>query len=403
MDTFELLGTLNNHKVDTSTGGDLGSGYVVRAQVSDGALVAVGSDRSIDTRVQALVDGLHWHLRRFGSRGRLRCVIGRGEGDQEAVDAIAMLNSALSGRVDLQVEFDFVPDPMPLLPELDANPRRLRTWARLLEERSRSALPPALRELSGWYRELNPGPVHLGLRWHRSPSGGPWLGRVYGLPVALAAAGGESVLLELQQEDIWEIDRDARARFRRVAHLGRATFHSGEYARLAILLAELSRERATPGSPLHHCAPANRLEEELLGDAARAYVSEDRWLHASLAGAPFRLPVLWSPNGRVRSVDLLLRDGEVPYVVEVDVPLGGLGGTVRRAIRDAALARVFVRNATTLHPWFAAQGLDPDRCAAAVVIPRVRGPDAQALFAELQRLGRLLDVQVLEARFPSGG
>ena len=66
-------------------------------------------------------------------------------------------------------------------------------------------------------------------------------------------------------------------------------------------------------------------------------------LEPIVGDAPFQFPTLWSTRGRPRYVDVLMRDGAVPYVVELKVGTASVGQYYRHAITRAALYREFIR------------------------------------------------------------
>lgn len=88
-----------------------------------------------------------------------------------------------------------------------------------------------------------------------------------------------------------------------------------------------------------------------------------------------QFPTKWGPAGKARYLDALLRDGSIPWAIEMKVQGGGgVGQYYRHAVAQAVLYREFIRQATPLHPWFDARGLESAKCEAAVVVPRMTNP-----------------------------
>lgn len=79
-----------------------------------------------------------------------------------------------------------------------------------------------------------------------------------------------------------------------------------------------------------------------------------------------------------RSIDAVLRSGDVPWVVELKVNSAGQGEYSRHAIALAVLYRHFVRTASSHNVWFAARGLAKEKCSAAIAIPALQGRDGNS-------------------------
>ncbi|MFD0205474.1 MULTISPECIES: hypothetical protein [Saccharothrix] len=75
-------------------------------------------------------------------------------------------------------------------------------------------------------------------------------------------------------------------------------------------------------------------------------------------------------SNAARYLDALMRQGKVPWAVEMKVRgARGVGGYYRHAVGQAVLYRHWIRSATALDPWFTRQGLDRTAARAAVVVP----------------------------------
>jgi hypothetical protein len=110
-----------------------------------------------------------------------------------------------------------------------------------------------------------------------------------------------------------------------------------------------------------------------------------------------QFPTRWghTSGNAARYLDALLRDGDVPWAVEMKVRgSGGVGGYYRHAIAQAVLYRHFIRSAEALDPWFASRGLNRQACRAAVVVPDL---DAQPAWRDrLRAVCDLVDVEFVE-------
>jgi hypothetical protein len=110
-----------------------------------------------------------------------------------------------------------------------------------------------------------------------------------------------------------------------------------------------------------------------------------------------QFPTRWghTKGNAARYLDALMRDGDVPWAIEMKVRgSGGVGGYYRHAVAQAVLYRHFIRSAEALEPWFAARGLDRTACRAAVVVPDL---DEQPMWRNrLRAVCRLVDVEFVE-------
>jgi hypothetical protein len=185
---------------------------------------------------------------------------------------------------------------------------------------------------------------------------------------------------------------------------------SADWARLGVgkigKLGDLSRERtawiAAVGTdhtievPRPDTAPAvdviRAFAEQWAGvpDGQNEHVLESRILRGAVKIAPggtslslirdddvvnwgSQFPTKWGPRRGARYLDALLREGEVPWAIEMKVNRGE-GQYYRHAVAQAVLYREFIRQATSLHFWFEKFGLDATRCRAAVVVPTIGSP-----------------------------
>jgi hypothetical protein len=110
-----------------------------------------------------------------------------------------------------------------------------------------------------------------------------------------------------------------------------------------------------------------------------------------------QIPTKWAEDtGRARYLDGLLRDGEIPWAIEMKVEIGGgFASYYRHAIGQAVVYRHFLRTATPMHPWFSALHLDATRCEAAVVFPETPSKVSQKI-ARLFELAARFDVAIAE-------
>jgi hypothetical protein len=163
--------------------------------------------------------------------------------------------------------------------------------------------------------------------------------------------------------------------------------------------AEMLRQLATDreGGVLACGQGEHCLEARLLNGKTRITLQDSLELECVTAadGLPFQFPTQWSSDGSDRYVDVLMRSGDVPWVVEIKDPKTGMGQHLRHAVVQAVLYREYIRNADRLHPWFEEQGLSAKACRAAVTFPKL--PKSAARWKlHVEDLAKLFDVAVVE-------
>jgi hypothetical protein len=162
------------------------------------------------------------------------------------------------------------------------------------------------------------------------------------------------------------------------------------------------------GPLLNHGEPEHALESAILRGAMAVEVGG---LKLESIGAPdssvargSQIPTLWAPGTKPRYLDALLRDGRVPWAVEMKVNAGGgYGAYLRHAIGQAVLYRRYLRTTAALGPWFESLQLEQRAIRALVVYPRpshhVRAKIARRI-SNLLLTAAAFDVQVAMVDLP---
>ena len=116
----------------------------------------------------------------------------------------------------------------------------------------------------------------------------------------------------------------------------------------------------------------HRLEARILRGEVGLETAEGRKLLPVEGECPFQFPARWWPAGRPRYIDLMMRDGEIPWIVELKTG-GSHGAYYREGIVQAALYREYIRWSPILDPWFAEKRLARQRCRALLVVEEMKG------------------------------
>lgn len=382
------------------------SGVVIRCVYEGRRTVAVGSDASTEECIGAVFDLIDVHLHHGAThRGRevaadeVRVVLG-GRSTTEAFDAIGTLVHAMHGAPSIQLLVTGAgerPAPVPLAPADFSGSEKAQRYLTLMD--ALAPEPPALlttvrRRVDR--EELKAYPMLTANPW--------WSLRLEGLEVG-----------RFRDDQGW-LD---------VGKIGK-TGNTGKARRAWVdAVGDPTRIHVTDDEPSTNAAitalaafagaclgPSGAPRQE--PDKQNKHALESRILRGNcpvlVNGRPLELlrpdpvtnwgsqfPTRWGHTGgnAARYLDALLRDGDVPWAVEMKVRgSGGVGGYYRHAIAQAVLYRHFIRSASALDPWFASRGLDRLACRAAVVVPDL---DAQPAWRDrLRAVCDLVDVALVE-------
>jgi hypothetical protein len=332
----------------------------------------VGSDEDANTQIDALVNGLHWCRKIFPKATDLTIVWGRRGvvSDDDVHGAIAVLLDTYVGNIRVTPQLDFKPWS-PLKPDLSrSNP----DWINCLKSRISASIPASHAALS----DKVGSPT---FRWYRSVTDEMWSGRVEGLEVCKVDSKGNGIL------DVGKLGKTGREsgerrHFKELVGGSAGSFIlPGDVDRIATVIRTLAINRAN--GVLKEAQPEHRLESMVLRGAVPVEVEGIGRLTPAVMDVPYQVPTYWSENGRARFIDVLMRHGETPWVVELKVTTGGQASYYRHAIAQAALYCNYIRTAVSVHKWSEMIGLVADNCGAVVAIPQFRGPRKSLLLADL--------------------
>ena len=394
-------------RVDGRTDRALGVGRaVVRCTHEGRRAVAV---RERHEQIPALMDLLHLHLTQAQLPGcgrpevadEVTVLLVEDDEVSEAADALATLAAEVRGDVRVRVlRVDSVGEVHPIgpAPDLaDIVSLNYKRWPGLLcgIEQGPSDLVRAIVDATG-RPELRAYPMlsHAGRRWSL---------RVEGLEVGRIEASGGTLGVGKEGKK----GGTSRKRAAWVAVAGTdpvevTTEAPGAAADLIRSFAEKWRgwTSKSTGEPKQdeHALESRILRGEVpldTADGTRLGLLKPDSTDPVNWGSQF--PTRWGrrDGSSARYLDALLRDGDVPWAVEIKVDGGsGTGRYYRHAVAQAVLYRAFIRQATPLAPWFQQQGLDQRACRAAVVVPEASTSRADRP-TDLAELCRRFDVELI--------
>ncbi len=383
------------------------SSKLLRDVVNGVPRVGIGSESNVDDHIHALLDLLAWHhyLVSHGDRPehRVQLVIGRGPHTDAALPAVRTLRSTHTGSPQVEILVESERDPGHF--EVDAGEAPTFNGARPSEYAG---------YLNAWYsiaptgiasEILDRSPDARRLRLYPQlsspPGAGTWSLRLDGLQIGeLGPTGG---YLRVGKGEL--SSQIAVQTWHKINGGGEElpvneTSLATAIGRISELVRALER---VDGELLDHGLPEHALESAVVRGESQVTIGARRLstLGDGQAKVAYgsQIPTLWAPEGGPRYLDALLRDGAVPWAVEMKVKAGGgYGAYLRHAIGQAVLYRHFLRTATPYQAWFDDRGLDRQAVRAAVLYPQPT-PEVQRKIAS--RIGNLLltaaafDVQVV--------
>ena len=384
-DTNWLLEKLSNDGPIVSSDRQLSlSKYLIRCPKK--RLAAIGGERPEKEQINAFLDTLHWRKHELGGQGRVVLVVGRGKHTIRVLHAIATMNSSLNPNVDIEVQVDFKPDKLSP-PDFSNSSEKCEEWLASLQGREEMELP----ELASSLQEKVD---RRSFRWYRTVTSDSWSGRVEGLEVCSIKCGATSGVLEIGKPGRGGAESPPRIRFHELIGEASIEFQQDELDKIAGYICKLDNDRR--GGRLASYDLEHLLESRILRGNLAVELPEYGRLEPTESRYPFQFPALWSPQGRAKYIDALMRQNSIPWVLELKVATGGQGKYYRHAIAQVVLYREFIRGATGFHPWFKERKLDPCKIEAAVVFPEIRGPRAQELREHVSFLAQLFGVHVVE-------
>lgn len=358
--------------------------HLLRCDCIDHELAAASSSEKIDEPVKLFGAALSWHVKN-DRKCPLTFVLGKdAEGHwKKSLHAIQMLQPK---DVDIDLQVDFSPGPDMCDVDLSSH-----SWVKEMQNLARWKLPQSACQLAA-------GAAIDAFAWYRSVTGGEWSGRLDGLQVCTLSTDGSTLTFKVGEPGSRGIDSGVRLAFRNIAAGHEALFGPlsdgqlelgpGDEDRAVKILRELSlSDIASKGSKEH------RLESRVLrGDV----ILKTKDGPLQVVSHSFQFPTRWWPHGRARYVDVMSRQGAVPWVVELKIG-HSQGSYYRDGIVQAALYRQYILRSPGLDEWFEDKGLRRQDCRAALVIPPLRGGDAAGLRDDHRAVADLLGVDLIES------
>ncbi|MCA1792803.1 MAG: hypothetical protein LC660_02840 [Desulfobacteraceae bacterium] len=365
------------------------SNKIIRCKNNGDTIVAVGNETKKDDPIHGLVDAVHYHLQTQGKTGGLRYILGSRKNFEEQKEILCSLFSlmnAISIPLCVQIEINFSPVEQPL-EDFDTALKK-RSWFKKITQSQNMTLPDMAKKLSGAVNDD-------AFRWYRNVTGGNWSGRVEGLQVCSINSKGDAGSLDVGKTGQKGGDGLARKVFIEIAGDIAGNFHDSQIPMVASVIKKLIDSRKS--GELNKYQREHLLESRVLRGVAELKVDE-KILEPVVTEQPFQFPTLWSPKGSPRFLDALMRDGNIPWAVELKEPTGSsIGQDYRHAVTQAVLYREFIKKASSMHEWFSGLGLTASECRSAVAFPKMEFVNhKQKLLRQHQKVAEAFDIRIIE-------
>lgn len=402
-DLLRLLAARGNRPPDASSDYPTSiSSAVIRGEIDGERVVAVGAERSPETRIGALLDLLQLHHDQRSLRvatDGVTLIVGNSENEahEEVLQALGTLVSQYRGpeRIRVLTDEDGELVEVPLTAADFSTSAMAASWREKLD-RFDAGAPELVTRLVAAVGEPALRAYPMLTKWP------VWSLRLEGLIVA--QLDGESGWLDVGKEgkagaasaqrESWMAATDG---------LGRVAVKASSVEAAATVLRRFASLWLDASAGHEAEQNEHALESRILRGAVPVALPDGTEL-AMIRPDPLinwgsQFPTQWS-NASTRNrhfLDALLHDGPTPWALELKVESGGSGSYYRHGVAQAVLYRHFIRTARPVHPWFTHQGggLDAEQCEAALVVPRMGNRQAKRA-AQLRRITELFTVALVE-------
>lgn len=357
-------------------------------RVSSDRLVLVGSDHTKEDFVTAFADAVHWYRQKFNDDHPFTFRYFAGEHEASVKEMLWTLKSALKSSVPIEIWEGNEPATLSQ-PKFKSNSKER---ANKLAEQGNHKCPPLAVSIQQRIGADN-------FSWYRTLASKRYSGRIDGLEVCFIEQDEKSGAVKIGKQG-----KNGAISCERKVFLGLSgnresvEFDESNLDEAIKLLKKLADERRS-GVELSKCQPEHRLEAMILSRRLPVVLDGKKLEPViSMDGLPFQFPTQWSSTGSNRYVDALMRNSNVPWVIEIK-DSGSAGQYLRHSVVQAVLYREFIRKAEKLHPWFKNRHLEADKCEAAVAFPTLKASN-KAELEHVKDLANLFGVYVVELPEP---
>lgn len=366
---------------------------VIRCEDRDTMIAAMGSDMGKDEQIHLVGEAVHIYLQARKPMESIRLIFGKRAADEqpEVENAVAMM-------------IEKVVDPVKIDTEVDFEKKRFEPSQFDKHHKWMDKLHDEI-DLPGLAKQLENATGSRAFRWYRPVTGQYWSGRVCGLEVCKMDMTGQNATLNVGRPGKNNKVSPARKEFLDIAKRENIDtipfpFSDPHIEKVASVIRKVAESRESEDGKLRKFQREHLLESEILRGKLEVK-SREGILKPVCEDHPFQFPALWERSASPRFVDVLMRIGDIPYVVELKEPEGtSIGQGYRHAITQTFLYREFVQRIKieTVRSWFASRGLDQAKCRAVVAFPVLsRAAKIHSmLLDQLVRVGEAFGVEIVE-------
>lgn len=377
---------------------------VIRCEHGDTFVVGMGNkykivkkitiDKQItrDEQINLLVDAVSLCIKK--NKKSLRLILGKRETPEEQAEvenAIALMIESLKVG-DFKIETEVDGEKVNLKPKSFnvSEKKKAERWMKYLNRQV--DIPELLNDLE---KSVNDGIF----KWYRNVTGNYWSGRIGGLEVCNVDFNNNNYTLDVGKEGKNGNISKIRKNFIDICireNVPHGTFSPSQLDKVAAVIRSVAESRRN--GALNNWGREHLLESQVLSGDLKIE-SKAGSLEPVCGDYPFQFPALWEPSASARFIDVLMKIGDIPYVIELKEGHSP-GEYYRHAITQAVLYREFIRRAETVHPWFKERGLVANKCRAVVAFPELAKDNKkhQMLLAQHKLVANAFDVEIIEIR-----
>jgi hypothetical protein len=387
-------GTVEDSNADTRNL----SSILLRGEWEGEPFVGVGSERSTEEKIGALIDALHWCRVQHSDARELRFVIAKGDesrlrrGHRNSVlEPLATLIAARGLKSKPHVKIMPNGKPTDQLPcPTFVTDVRVEGWMKSIKKRLEDDPEPKL--VSALSKALRDYPS---FRWYRGVTANYWSGRVEGLEVCrikphlkYGILGIGTIGTKGERSKAGKLATDMLAG-------APSEFTESDIPLVSSRIRDIAVARQSEGL-LKDFQPEHRLEALVLRNEIPIPAGNGS-LKPVFGERPFQFPALWCTDGLPRYIDVLMYEGNIPWIIELKDTKYGPGQYYRHAISQAVLYREFVRKAPSVKDLlWSKKKLIATECKALVAFPdRESNPIDPSQLKGLQSLARDFDVEMV--------
>ena len=285
---------------------------VIRCEDRDTLIAAMGSDVGKDEQIHLVGEAVHMYLQARKPMKSIRLIFGKRAADEqrEVENAVAMMIEKVVAPVKIDTEVDFEKKRF----EPSQFDKHHKWMDKLHDE----------MDLPDLAKQLENATVSRAFRWYRPVTGQYWSGRVCGLEVCKMDMTGQNATLNVGRPGKNNKVSPARKEFLDIAKRENIDtipfpFSDPHIEKVASVIRKVAESRESINGTLRQWQREHLLESEILRGKLEVK-SREGVLKPVCEDHPFQFPALWERSASPRFVDILMRIGDVPYVVELINP-----------------------------------------------------------------------------------